>query len=632
MFATLKNKIKEETGNEVPTLPSVRSSQRYQRGALDSTSSISIESLSMFEQKEAELCQLRTQFHDIDSKYNELTKRYSILQDDFERLEKANELLEETVKVSQVQKELIYEEQDKIQNLQAQEIAKLKSLLNFREQEALDRLTVIKQTQQQLDQMRIENKHLRQAEAQREEIEDELEKLRHSSQVEANNYKTSLACLEEENRHLLSKLNVLEEARFNFTSNISNDEKVTALVQERKNLEQRLEEAHIQLSDIKSNWSAQNLALETQVSRLSRQVAAEATEKRKAITTQDAHIEKVKELEFQLETFQSEISQRDNKIKLLEEEIDDLSSTLRDIRIENGEEITFMRSKFKQYEEETSDLKSRLTAADDRLNDYIEKSEILVKSLKSQLGELRDEYNSMSNSVENEKKEKATILLQNAEISQELSILKQELKNEAAEVTELNECNQKLQQSLSECECELIMLRKKSDQFETLATEEKSKNEIIDELNKEMLEKNKSIKLLKQRIADFKKTLQNEFKGSINQTNSCLDDKPREICDLDGKVNSLPEKITSPNPPSNHVTVPSVQNRSVVMDEVNFKYLKHVILKFLTSREVEARHLIRAVGTLLQLNQEEEKLLHDTLSFRMSWFGTRPESKFQNFI
>lgn len=42
--------------------------------------------------------------------------------------------------------------------------------------------------------------------------------------------------------------------------------------------------------------------------------------------------------------------------------------------------------------------------------------------------------------------------------------------------------------------------------------------------------------------------------------------------------------------------------------------------------QVEARHLIRAVGTLLRLSKEEEKLLHDTISFKMSWFGTRPES------
>lgn len=50
MFATLKNKIKEETGNDVPTLPARTSQNRYQRGTLDSTSSVSIESLSMFEQ------------------------------------------------------------------------------------------------------------------------------------------------------------------------------------------------------------------------------------------------------------------------------------------------------------------------------------------------------------------------------------------------------------------------------------------------------------------------------------------------------------------------------------------------------------------------------------------------------
>ncbi|KAG4069110.1 hypothetical protein HA402_008421 [Bradysia odoriphaga] len=629
MFATLKNKIKEETGNEVPNLPVRTAQNRYQRGTLDSTSSVSIESLSMFEQKEAELSALRAQFNDISCKYNDLSKRYNILQDDMERLEKANELLEESVKVSQVQKELIYDEQDKIQNLQAQEIAKLKNLLNFREQEALDRLTVIKQTQQQLDHVKSENKQLREMEAQREEIEDELERLRHASQMETNSYKTNMACLEEQNRHLLSKLNVLEEARFNFTSNISNDEKVNALIQERKFLEQRLEEAHIQLSDIKSNWSAQNLALETQVSRLSRQVAAEATEKRKAITSQDAHIEKVKELEFQLETFQSEITQRDNKIKLLEEEIDDLSGTLRDIRIENEEEITFMRSKVKQFEQETTDLKTRLTASDDRLNDHIEKSEVLVRTLRSQIAESKDECSAMSNMVEDEKKEKATILLQNAEISQELSILKQELKGETAEVTELSESNQKLQQTLHECETELSALRSRNEQLEVIASEQKSKTEIIDELNKDLAEKNKSIKLLKQRLADFKKTLQNEFKGSVNHTTSCLDDNPSETQNADGKTVSIPEKVDKP---TNHCTDNATKNRSVVMDEVNFKYLKHVILKFLTSREVEARHLIRAVGTLLQLSQDEEKLLHDTLSFRMSWFGTRPESKLHNFI
>lgn len=81
-------------------------------------------------------------------------------------------------------------------------------------------------------------------------------------------------------------------------------------------LEQQLEEAHLHLSDIKSTWSAQNMALETQVDRLSRQVAAETTEKRKAIIAHDELAEKLKQLEFQLETSYTDIEQRDQKVLL----------------------------------------------------------------------------------------------------------------------------------------------------------------------------------------------------------------------------------------------------------------------------------------------------------------------------
>lgn len=86
------------------------------------------------------------------------------------------------------------------------------------------------------------------------------------------------------------------------------------LLRERRMLEQRLEEAHLHLSDIKSTWSAQNMALETQVDRLSRQVAAETTEKRKAITAHDEIAEKCKQLAFQLEKSNSDIEQRDQKV------------------------------------------------------------------------------------------------------------------------------------------------------------------------------------------------------------------------------------------------------------------------------------------------------------------------------
>lgn len=51
-----------------------------------------------------------------------------------EALEDEKSTLELSIKAGQVQKEMFYDETDKIQNVQQQEIMKLKSMLLFREQ------------------------------------------------------------------------------------------------------------------------------------------------------------------------------------------------------------------------------------------------------------------------------------------------------------------------------------------------------------------------------------------------------------------------------------------------------------------------------------------------------------------
>lgn len=42
----------------------------------------------------------------------------------------------------------------------------------------------------------------------------------------------------------------------------------------------------------------------------------------------------------------------------------------------------------------------------------------------------------------------------------------------------------------------------------------------------------------------------------------------------------------------------------------------------------KALHLTRAVATLLHFSPEEERLLQETLEWKMSWFGTRPNLGF----
>uniref|UniRef100_A0A8C2TFX9 Golgin subfamily A member 1 n=1 Tax=Coturnix japonica TaxID=93934 RepID=A0A8C2TFX9_COTJA len=128
------------------------------------------------------------------------------------------------------------------------------------------------------------------------------------------------------------------------------------------------------------------------------------------------------------------------------------------------------------------------------------------------------------------------------------------------------------------------------------------------ELEQQVVEKNKMIKQLQQRMTELKKTLQKELKI-----------RP------DSEVPEVREKTNS-EVPNASVTV---TNNSDLNDsrEINFEYLKHVVLKFMSCRESEAFHLIKAVSVLLNFSQEEENMLKETLEYKMSWFGSKPSPK-----
>lgn len=90
-------------------------------------------------------------------------------------------------------------------------------------------------------------------------FQDDLESLRHSSSRDLAALATQLAKSEEDRRHLSDLVVVLRQRVANETSD---DEHVAS---ERRLLEQRLEEAHLHLADIKTSWSDKIAALETQV-------------------------------------------------------------------------------------------------------------------------------------------------------------------------------------------------------------------------------------------------------------------------------------------------------------------------------------------------------------------------------
>ncbi|KAL5287432.1 GOLGA1 family protein [Megaselia abdita] len=399
MFSSLKNKIKEEKGAEV---------RFNNRGRLSSTVSIS----SIDEANLSEISSLRSQVRDLQIKLQSLNVQYEESNVEKNRLEKANEILLESVKVSQNQKELYCQEQEHIQNIQTDEIEKLKKLLSFREQEALDRLVSLQNNQQQI-----------------ENLTSELERLK------------------------------------------------------------------------------------------------------------------------PLETMVEELQESQTK--------------------------------------EIQELRDRLIKSEERLTEIAENSEKISTALRTQNSSLNEKYHDMTNQFEIEREEKITALLRNAEISQSEEILKKELRIERDEITELQEENNKMK-------VEITDLKNKVNDLEFSARKREDHSVENDVLKKELCEKNQVVRNLTQRLSDVKK----EFQSN-------------------GKLATVPVQNLVPKKPSSDSGI-------VVMDDVNFSYLKHVIIKFLTSREMEARQLVKAVATLLHLSKEEEKLLDDTLSWKMSWFGSKP--------
>lgn len=169
MFTSLKNKIREETGNDVcVTLPTISSHRRnslilnslnnlnnnntvdpsqsvipsngipatnQQQQQRFSTTISPIDQLNdVIAKKNAEISDLIEKLNESEAKFNKLSTDHDEVLQINVRLEKNNRSLSDALKVAQEQKELIHDEQDKIQNLQAQEISKLKNLLHFREQ------------------------------------------------------------------------------------------------------------------------------------------------------------------------------------------------------------------------------------------------------------------------------------------------------------------------------------------------------------------------------------------------------------------------------------------------------------------------------------------------------------------
>lgn len=168
--------------------------------------------------------------------------------------------------------------------------------------------------------------------------------MRHAFNLEKNQLSSDLSQREEDVRHLKDRVAILEQRLLSGNSaELTVNEQIQALLAERSLMERRLEEAHLYLSEIKTNWSNTIASLETQVGRLCRQASEESAERRQAELDRDTANAKITELSEEIEKLQAKLDIRDAKLERMAKEKESLDEDLKQLKTKTEENIRHLQ-------------------------------------------------------------------------------------------------------------------------------------------------------------------------------------------------------------------------------------------------------------------------------------------------
>ncbi|XP_074780131.1 golgin subfamily A member 1 isoform X4 [Athene noctua] len=428
--------------------------------------------------------------------------------------------------------------------------------------------------------------------------------------------------------------------------NLSGDEHVQELLKEKATLEQKLDETRQQVLTDRTLHAETVNQLETQNKELEQklQIATEAWKKsEEAAAEQDLKIQKLQtdledersKLQQQILSEKHEYNQRvtglESQIAALETawEFDKTATQHKISQLEKeNENLSGSREEYesslKNQESELNRLKSELSS---RETVSVEIAKALEETRK-QREELQQQVSHLASLVKEKDQlidEKCDMLLKQKEELNQLS------QDHEAVLLQVRQLRADVEASNSRAVEKEEMARKEADELklqiqECLLAREHEKN--VSELEEPMRARNKHSQSPETRVAEQNGEVAAADVIQLQKDNRELE---QQIAEKNKKIrpdSEVPEVREKANSEVPNASV-TVTNNSDLNDsrEINFEYLKHVVLKFMSCRESEAFHLIKAVSVLLNFSQEEENMLKETLEYKMSWFGSKPSPK-----
>uniref|UniRef100_A0A3P9L9C4 Golgin subfamily A member 1 n=1 Tax=Oryzias latipes TaxID=8090 RepID=A0A3P9L9C4_ORYLA len=411
--------------------------------------------------------------------------------------------------------------------------------------------------------------------------------------------------------------------------------------------EQQIAEKQQNIERAQGEWNAEKAFLDQQVCLLQQQSRETVNRLEESIGSMQSDMQTLLDRVAHLD---QEASAANSMLRLQTEELEQCKAELNSRQMVSTEIAKALEESRRQKEDlqtQVGELNITLQSSQQELADVTEKltlREADVKALENELQsrqdfllQLQEEVQRLQEEVQRLQEEvqrlQAQLQQTEADRDSQLLSLREEL---LSQTQQLDSCQARI--SYLEVEVETVTEQLHSP---AVCEDEQNGSVTVDDLDhihrvnrdleQQLSDKNRTIKQLQQRLAELKRTLQKELKIKPEAEAEGKEKPPESRAErpqerLNQEPPPLPPPPSAPSPPTSNITV---TNTSDLNDsqEINFEYLKHVVLKFMSSREAEAYQLIRAVSVLLHFTREEEDMLKQTLEYKMSWFGSKPTPK-----
>lgn len=395
-----------------------------------------------------------------------------------------------------------------------------------------------------------------------------------------------------------------------------------------KSAEQQITEKQQHMDKLQGEWSAEKAFLDQQVSLLEQQSQEKASRLEDSITS----------LQTERQMLQDRVADLDKQIGEANSTLKQLTGELEQCQVELNNRQTVSLEIAKALEE-TRQQKEELQTQVGELNTSLQSSQQEVSTVTEKLTLREEDIKTLQNEVQCRQ---ASLVQLQEELEQQRAQMEQMEQDKDSQLMSLKEELLSQTQQLDSCQARISYLEVEvetlTEQLHSPAVCEENHNgsvtvddldhiqKVNRELEQQLSDKNRTIKQLQQRLAELKRTLQKELKLKPEPEAEGKEKLPEIRAEKQERFCPDLPPASNPSPPTSN---PTVTNTSDLNDkrEINFEYLKHVVLKFMSSREAEAFQLIRAVSVLLNFTREEEDMLKQTLEYKMSWFGSKPSPK-----